>query len=90
MFFTALLPQFVTADGAVVSSVLLGLSAAAAALLGLSVYALLAAQAGAVLRRRWPGAILDAATGVVLLLFGGALLRRNASLAPAGSQAFVR
>ncbi|HEX6537544.1 MAG TPA: LysE family translocator [Gemmatimonadaceae bacterium] len=83
VFFTALLPQFVSAGDAITSVIVLGLVAAAAALLGLAAYALLAARVGAVLRRRWPAAILDAITGLVLLVFGAVLVRRAPGLSGA-------
>jgi threonine/homoserine/homoserine lactone efflux protein len=74
-FFTALLPQFVDPGNVPASVVMLGILAAVAALLGFTMYALLAARVSSVLRRRWPAVVLDAVTGLVLLGFGVALLR---------------
>lgn len=79
-FFTALLPQFVLPEHAAASAFALGMVAATGALIGFLAYALLAAQAGAVLRRQWPAAIIDALTGVVLLVLGIALLHESPPL----------
>lgn len=80
VFFTALLPQFLRPDDPGVAAILLGLTAALGALIGLTAYALAAARASVLLRRRWPAAVLDATTGIVFLLFGAALIRRNSAL----------
>lgn len=79
-FFTALLPQFVLPERPAASAFALGMLAAIGALIGFAAYALLAAQAGAVLRRRWPAAIIDALTGVVLLVLGITLLHESPPL----------
>ena len=86
-FFTALLPQFVDPANVRASAIMLGLLAAVAALFGFTMYALLAARVSSVLRRRWPAVVLDAVTGLVLLGFGVALLRRGprAGLFPIGA-----
>lgn len=75
VFFTALLPQFVTAHGIGAAPIIFGLAciAATASLLGLSLYALAAFRAQRLLRSRHGQRILDGFLGVVLLGFGGGL-----------------
>ena len=75
VFFTALLPQFVTARGAGAAPIILGLAsiAATASLLGLSLYALAASRAQRLLTTRHGERILDGFLGVVLLGFGSGL-----------------
>ena len=71
IFFTALLPQFVSPqDPALVVSLLLTAIAAAASLAWLSVYATVVPRAGDVLRRPRVRRALDRATGVVLIGLG--------------------
>jgi threonine/homoserine/homoserine lactone efflux protein len=71
IFFTALLPQFVSPqDPALVVSLLMTAIAAAASLAWLSVYATVVPRAGDVLRRPRVRRALDRATGVVLIGLG--------------------
>ena len=71
IFFTALLPQFVSPDDpALLVSLLMTAIAAAASLAWLSVYATVVPQAGDVLRRTPVRRALDRATGVVLIGLG--------------------
>ena len=80
VFFTALLPQFVTGGKSAVvfvSTAVLGLVAAAAALVGLTAYSMLAARAGAHLEQTRFSAILDIAAGLALVGFGVDLLNRQ-------------
>lgn len=77
VFFTALLPQFVSGGKtavAFVSTAALGLVAAAAALVGLTAYSVLAARAGAHFEPRRFSTILDIAAGLALAGFGVDLL----------------
>jgi threonine/homoserine/homoserine lactone efflux protein len=75
VFFTALMPQFITARGITAAPLIFGLAciAATASLLGLSLYALVAFQARRLLRTRYGRRILDGVVGAVLLGFGGGL-----------------
>jgi threonine/homoserine/homoserine lactone efflux protein len=75
VFFTALLPQFISAHGLSAAPIIFGLAciAATASLLGLSLYALAAFRAQRLLRARHGRRILDAVIGVVLLGLGGGL-----------------
>jgi threonine/homoserine/homoserine lactone efflux protein len=71
VFFTALLPQFVSPqDPALLVSLLMTAIAAAASLAWLSVYAALVPRAGDVLRRPPVRRALDRLTGVVLIGLG--------------------
>ena len=71
IFFTALLPQFVSPqDPALVVSLLMTAIAAAASLAWLSVYATLVPRAGDVLRRPPVRRALDRVTGTVLIGLG--------------------
>jgi threonine/homoserine/homoserine lactone efflux protein len=71
IFFTALLPQFVSPDDpALLVSLLMTAIAAATALAWLSVYATVVPRAGDVLRRPPVRRALDRATGVVLIGLG--------------------
>jgi threonine/homoserine/homoserine lactone efflux protein len=75
VFFTALMPQFITARGISAAPLIFGLAciAATASLLGLSLYALAAFQAQRLLRTRFGRRIFDGVIGAVLLGFGGGL-----------------
>ena len=71
LFFTALLPQFLSPDDpALAASALMTAIAACASLAGLSLYAYLVARAGDVLRRPRVRRRLDQCTGAVLVLLG--------------------
>src|SRR5215218_1039752 len=71
VFFTALLPQFVSPeDPALLVSLLMTAIAAAASLAWLSAYATLVPRAGDVLRRPRVRRALDRATGTVLIALG--------------------
>ena len=71
IFFTALLPQFVSPDDpALLVSLLMTAIAAAASLAWLSLYATVVPRAGDVLRRPVVRRALDRATGVVLIGLG--------------------
>ena len=71
IFFTALLPQFVSRqDPALLVSLLMTAIAAAASLAWLSVYATVVPRAGDVLRRPRVRRALDRATGAVLIGLG--------------------
>ena len=71
MFFTALLPQFVSPqDPALAVSLLMTAIAAAASLAWLTVYATLVPRAGDVLRRPPVRRALDRVTGTVLIGLG--------------------
>jgi threonine/homoserine/homoserine lactone efflux protein len=71
IFFTALLPQFVSPDDpALLVSLLMTAIAAAASLAWLSLYATVVPRAGDVLRRPPVRRALDRATGVVLIGLG--------------------
>ena len=71
IFFTALLPQFVSPDDpALLVSLLMTAIAAAASLAWLSLYATVVPRAGDVLRRRPVRRAIDRATGVVLIGLG--------------------
>jgi threonine/homoserine/homoserine lactone efflux protein len=71
IFFTALLPQFVSPDDpALAVSLLMTAIAAATSLAWLSVYAVLVPRAGDVLRRAPVRRALDRATGAVLIGLG--------------------
>lgn len=71
IFFTALLPQFVSPqDPALLVSLLMTAIAAAASLAWLSVYATVVPRAGDVLRRPRVRRALDRATGAVLIGLG--------------------
>jgi threonine/homoserine/homoserine lactone efflux protein len=71
IFFTALLPQFVSPDDpALLVSLLMTAIAAAASLAWLSLYATVVPRAGDVLRRPPVRRALDRATGVVLIALG--------------------
>ena len=71
IFFTALLPQFVSPDHpALLVSLLMTAIAAAASLAWLSVYATLVPRAGDVLRRPPVRRALDRVTGTVLIGLG--------------------
>ena len=71
IFFTALLPQFVSPDDpALLVSLLMTAIAAAASLAWLSLYATVVPRAGDVLRRPPVCRALDRATGVVLIGLG--------------------
>jgi threonine/homoserine/homoserine lactone efflux protein len=71
IFFTALLPQFVSPhDPALLVSLLMTAIAAAASLAWLSVYATVVPRAGDVLRRPRVRRALDRATGTVLIALG--------------------
>jgi threonine/homoserine/homoserine lactone efflux protein len=71
IFFTALLPQFVSPqDPALLVSLLLSAIAATTSLAWLSVYATMVPRAGDVLRRPPVRRALDRATGVVLIGLG--------------------
>ncbi|WP_433325145.1 LysE family translocator [Spirillospora sp. CA-294931] len=74
-FFTALLPQFVTADGLAAAPSVMGLAliAAAANLAGLCVFAVAAHRTTRLLGRRYFERALDGVVGVVLLALGGKL-----------------
>lgn len=78
-FFTALLPQFVSADDHVLATTLLyAVIVSAAAYVGLLVYTLLAGRARTVFRRPRVRCLLDALTGVILLSLGVRMLVREA------------
>lgn len=71
IFFTALLPQFVSPqDPALAVSLLLTAIAAAASLIWLTVYATLVPRAGDVLRRTPVRRAIDRVTGTVLIALG--------------------
>ena len=71
LFFSALLPQFLSPDDpALAVSALMTAIAACASLGGLSLYAYLVARAGDVLRRPHVRRRLDRCTGAVLILLG--------------------
>jgi threonine/homoserine/homoserine lactone efflux protein len=71
LFFTALLPQFLSPDDpALAASALMTAIAAGASLGGLSLYAYLVARAGDVLRRPHVRRRLDQCSGAVLILLG--------------------
>ena len=71
IFFTALLPQFVSPqDPALVVSLLLTAIAAATSLIWLTVYATLVPRAGDVLRRAPVRRAIDRVTGTVLIALG--------------------
>jgi threonine/homoserine/homoserine lactone efflux protein len=71
VFFTALLPQFVSPqDPALAVSLLMGAIASAASLAWLSLYATVVPRAGDVLRRSNVRRALDRATGAVLIALG--------------------
>ena len=71
LFFTALLPQFLSPDDpALAASALMTAIAAAASLTGLSLYAYLVARAGDLLRRPHVRRRLDQCSGAVLVLLG--------------------
>jgi RhtB (resistance to homoserine/threonine) family protein len=71
VFFTALLPQFVSPqDPALAVSLLMTTIAAAASLIWLTVYATLVPRAGDVLRRRPVRRAIDRVTGTVLIGLG--------------------
>ena len=71
VFFTSLLPQFVTTDTASFAALLaLGLVFASLTMVWLSLYAVAVARAGDLLRGGWPRRALDAVTGTVLVAFG--------------------
>lgn len=70
VFFASLLPQFAAGSGSFSTLFLLGLVFAAMTLLWLSVYALIVAKAGDVLRRSQVRRIIEAVTGGLLLALG--------------------
>jgi threonine/homoserine/homoserine lactone efflux protein len=75
VFFTALLPQFISiGEPMLLSTLLLASIAALAALTGLSAYACIAAAGFGVLRRDRPQRLLDMLTGGVFILLGGHLV----------------
>jgi threonine/homoserine/homoserine lactone efflux protein len=67
VFFTSLLPQFASSFAGLLA---LGLVFATLTLLWLSLYAVVVARAGAVLRRSLVRRLLDAVTGAVLVALG--------------------
>jgi threonine/homoserine/homoserine lactone efflux protein len=79
VFFTALLPQFLTSNDRVLTTTLLYVAiAATAALAGLFAYACVAAQARVVLGRPPIRRLLDRVTGAVLLGLGIRMIAREA------------
>jgi threonine/homoserine/homoserine lactone efflux protein len=71
VFFTSLLPQFApTGGGAFIVLLVLGLVFCSLTLVWLSVYAVVVARVGDVLRRSSVRRVLDAVTGAVLVVLG--------------------
>lgn len=70
LFFSALLPQFLTARASVLQPAVMTLTAAALSLLWLSLYAWLVPKAGDVLRRPRVRAWVDRVTGTALVSLG--------------------
>jgi threonine/homoserine/homoserine lactone efflux protein len=71
VFFTSLLPQFVSVgSGSIVALLALGLAFCAMTLTWLSLYALVVARAGDILRRPAIRRLVDATVGAVLVLLG--------------------
>jgi len=70
VFFTSLLPQFVTRGAAFAPLLLLGFVFATMTLIWLTLYAIAVAKARALLLRSRVRRVLDAVTGAVLVTFG--------------------